>query len=109
MSPPRLGQNNIGRGLHILSFTTTLGTNTQMFIDAPFELDYIMEVLSLASDELGVRRRLMADYEESQFENFLRRNPRGFSWKTIAIELYKSGENESLDQLFKLVHSPEGT
>ena len=79
-----------------------------IIIDAPFDMKYIAEVISLASDQLRICRSLMENYDESQFEDYLKKNPRGFSWKNVALILYKSGEERSLNQLFNLMRSPEG-
>ena len=67
-----------------------------------------MEVIGLASDRSGICRKLMERYDEHQFEDYLRRNPLGFSWKNIALMLYKLGEERSLNKLFNLMRSPEG-
>ena len=78
-----------------------------IILDAPLNENYIKEVIG-PEDQSGIYREIMEEYDKSQCEDYLRRNPHRFSWKTIALKLYKCGKDQSLDKLFKFMHSPEG-
>ena len=46
--------------------------------------------------------------EEVEFEDYLRKHPAEFSWKSVAEVLYRCGEETLLNQLFAYLKSPEG-
>ena len=55
-----------------------------------------------------VYRKMIDAYNRTKEFEFLGKNPNAIRWKSIALILYKSGEEASLDELFKFVRSPEG-
>ena len=43
-----------------------------------------------------------------EFDDYLKENPRSFSWKTVAEVLYRCGHETLLNELFTYMKSPEG-
>ena len=54
-----------------------------------------------------VYKMLMHD-EQMEFEEYLKRHPNSFSWKTVAEVIYRCGEEKYLDNLLTYMKSPEG-
>ena len=75
--------------------------------DAPFEAKYVLKALgSLLPSSPAYK--ILKITEEVEFEDYLRKHPAEFSWKSVAEVLYRCGEETLLNQLFAYLKSPEG-
>ena len=75
--------------------------------DAPFETQYVLKALEPLSQSSPAYKMLKVA-KLVELEDYLRIHPNVLSWKSIAITLYKSGEEKCLDLLFTYLKSPEG-
>ena len=67
----------------------------------------MQQLLSLP-DTTPEYTKLIDAYNNVKHSEYLEAHPNVISWKGIATQLYRSGEDASLNQLFKFVKSPEG-
>ena len=73
--------------------------------DAPFEVDYVLEVLGPQSESSALYGMLNISLEMN-FEQYIKQHPN--PWKNMAEVLYRCGEGTRLNKLFVFVKSSEG-
>ena len=73
--------------------------------DAPFEVEYVLEVLGPPSKSSALYGMLNISLE-MEFETYMKQHPN--PWKTMAEVLYRCGEETRLNKLFVFVKSSGG-
>ena len=89
---------------HVTTWSIRFYLNTP---DAPFEAKYVLKALEPLLPSSPAYKMLKIT-QEVEFEDYLRKHPTEFSWKSVAEVLYRCGEETLLNQLFAYLKSPEG-